>query len=336
MAKKPRQKTELTTRRPIERMLRIHEMIKGDRRPNRNVIASELEVSPKTVQRDIDFMRDSLRLPIEYDPLRYGYFYSEPVAQFPTVQITEGELVALFVAEKALSQYRGTPFEKPLHAAFSKLTSSLGDQITFSWSDLEGAVSFRHVGSTTGNLEVFEAVSKAVLRHEELEIDYHKLNAPRPETRRVHPYHLACVENQWYLFAFDLTRKEIRRFVLNRMQSVRAMGRTFTLPDGFSPKSLFGENFGIFSGDQPQEIRIRFRSSAAQLVRERSWHPSQKVTELEKGDLELSFRASSFPEIIRWVLSWGDLARVIEPVMLRDKVAQTARLIDRMYQSEWK
>jgi predicted DNA-binding transcriptional regulator YafY len=48
-------------------MLRIHELLSADRRPNCSVLAREFEVSVKTVQRDVDFMRDQLMLPIEYD-----------------------------------------------------------------------------------------------------------------------------------------------------------------------------------------------------------------------------------------------------------------------------
>ena len=67
----------------------------------------------KTVHRDMEFMRDRLGLPIEYDAARPGYYYTQEVSGFPSLQITEGELFALLVAEKALQQYRGTNFENP-------------------------------------------------------------------------------------------------------------------------------------------------------------------------------------------------------------------------------
>ena len=59
-------------------------------------------------------------LPIEYDGARHGYYYSQEVSAFPSLQISEGELFALLVAEKALQQYRGTSFEKPLVSALKK------------------------------------------------------------------------------------------------------------------------------------------------------------------------------------------------------------------------
>jgi len=65
--------------------------------PNCRKLANELEVSSKTVQRDLDFMRDRLGLPIAYGQLHFGFFYSEPVASFPNIEISEGELVALYI-----------------------------------------------------------------------------------------------------------------------------------------------------------------------------------------------------------------------------------------------
>ena len=61
----------------------IHARLKAARFPNCRKIAEELEVSPKTIQRDIDFMRYRLALPIEYDPLRFGFYYTEAVTSFP-------------------------------------------------------------------------------------------------------------------------------------------------------------------------------------------------------------------------------------------------------------
>ena len=59
------------------------------------------------------------------------------------MQITEGELFALVVAEKALQQYRGTSFEKPLLSAIKKMEQSLPDTISLNLADIEQTISFR-------------------------------------------------------------------------------------------------------------------------------------------------------------------------------------------------
>src|SRR6185437_9207065 len=92
--------SKLHSRPPLERMLRIHQSLQSGKFPNAARMAQELEVSTKSIRRDLEFMRDRLNLPIEFDRARNGFHYTQNVDAFPTMQITEGELFALVVAEK--------------------------------------------------------------------------------------------------------------------------------------------------------------------------------------------------------------------------------------------
>src|SRR5262249_61808827 len=91
----------LHSRPPLERMMRMHERLKAGRYPNCRKLAGELEVSTKTVQRDIDFMRYRLGLPIEYDTLHFCFYYTEPVSTFPNIRISEAQLVSAYIAQES-------------------------------------------------------------------------------------------------------------------------------------------------------------------------------------------------------------------------------------------
>ena len=69
--------------------MRVHQEIASGSYPNATTLARGMEVSTKSIQRDLEFMRDRLNLPLEYDGSRFGYHYTEPVSSFPTFQITE-------------------------------------------------------------------------------------------------------------------------------------------------------------------------------------------------------------------------------------------------------
>jgi predicted DNA-binding transcriptional regulator YafY len=319
------------SRAPLERMMRLHAALKAKRFPNCQKIAAELEVSAKTIQRDIDFMRYRLGLPIDYHPQEFGFFYTEPVTGFPSIEVSEGEITALLVAQKALAQYKGTPFERPLHSAFRKLTDGLKDRVSFSWHDLEDAISFRSAGASAADLELFETVSKGVLRCVELEFEYRKLNSAGYEMRRVRPYHLGCLENQWYLFAEDLERKQIRTFALPRMRKVKLTTKGFRRPADFSIAQILSGSFGVHSGGKKQRIRIEFDSFAARLVAERKWHESQRVREMTSGSIILELELGGLEEIERWVLSWGKHARVLAPKELATRIRDEAGAIVNLY-----
>lgn len=327
--------TEKLSRPPLERMLRIHEELRRGTLTNCTKLAASLEVSRKTVVRDIAFMRDRLDLPIEYDAQIQAYRYTHPVNAFPTVQVTEGELMALLVARRALEQYQGTPFHRQLELAFDKLTSGLKDRISFSPAEELRAVSFKNVGLGKTDLAAFNVLSGAVLRQFEVEFEYRKPGVGTGELRRVQPYHLSHRENLWYLIAMDTERQALRTFALPRMIKVKATLKRFARPEDFSPERFFASALGVLPGAGDHQVRIRFEAQAADRVRERVWHESQQVKELAGGAVELTMRLGALAEIERWVLGWGKFAEVLSPPELRESVSRTASaLVERYKQSE--
>ncbi len=317
----------LHSRPPLERMLKIHQAIKAGKYPNASALARELEVSTKSVHRDLEFMRDRLELPLEYDGSRFGYFYTEEVNAFPTLQITEGELLALVVAEKALQQYRGTSFEKPLLSAIKKMEQSLPDTISLSLFDIEQTISFRTRAEPILKLDIFDALAKATAARQQLELTYRKPAQRQTEQRLIDPYHLANINGEWFLFAFDHLRKDIRTFVPARIQALRRTGKTFVRPQKFSLEKRLRDSFGVRSGQGEFDVVIRFNERVADYIREKKWHDSQQRRELKNGGVELRFKLSSLQEVERWVLSWGGDARVIRPAQLAHSVRLAAAKI---------
>jgi proteasome accessory factor B len=152
-------------REAIERTFRIHELVAAGKFPNIQTLAVEFEISPKTVKRDFQFMRDRLDLPLEYDRQRHGFYYSKPVDKFPgSPKVTESELFALLVAHKAIEQYKGTPFYQPLLMAFAKLTCQLDKKERYTAESIQEALSFRPFGAEDTDVETFQIVTRARCR----------------------------------------------------------------------------------------------------------------------------------------------------------------------------
>jgi len=318
------------SRPPLERMMRIHHEIASGSYPNAATMARELEVSTKSIQRDIEFMRDRLNLPLEYDGSRFGYHYTEPVSSFPTFQITEGELVALMIAEKALEQYRGTNFEKPLVSALKKMASQLPETVSFNIAEWDQTISFRTSAEPILNLEIFDALAKATAARKQIRFDYRKPGQKKPESRVVDPYHLANINGEWFLFAFDHARKDIRTFVPPRISEIQPTGKTFARPAKFSLEKRLHDSFGVVSGQGEFEVVIRFDEFAAGYIREKRWHPSQQLRDSKDGSAELRMKLSSLAEVQRWVLSWGGHAKAVSPKELVTSVREAGQKIAEM------
>jgi proteasome accessory factor B len=327
---RPKKISEGTTRPPMERMWRIHQEVSAGGYPNCQGLSLDLEVSAKTVMRDVEFMRDRLGLPLDYDAVKHGFHYTAPVRDFPMMKVSQGEVAALLLAQKSLEQFRGTTFERPLAAAFRKLSHSLGGDMEIAWHELEQALSVRNSGTGLADMQVFDALAKAVMDGAEVEFAYHKLAGEKPERRTVHPYHLGCIENQWYLFAHDTDRGAVRTFALPRIRGVEKTGLKFRRPENFSLAKILEGSFAVFEGGHARKVRVRFTGVAARLVGERVWHASQQLAR-DKAGLVLEMRVGLSPDLRQWILGWGAEAEVLEPPELRRDLAAAAGKTARVY-----
>jgi predicted DNA-binding transcriptional regulator YafY len=312
-------------------MMRIHEELQDGQLTNCTKLAELLEVSTKTIARDLEFMGDRFGLPVEYDPKTYAWRYIYPVKNFPTVQVSEGELLALLVAQKALVQYRGTPYHDLLAQAFDKLSSGLRDKVSFSPAGSLASVSFHQFGLSKADLKIFERLSQAVMQGKEIEFVYLKPHAKAPETRRMQPYHLANRENAWYLLGHDRERGALRTFSIGRIQQVTVTTNRFAKPENFSPETYYAKSFGAFVGTGDHRVVVRFTAQAATRIRERFWHESQETVELADGRLELRLHLSSLDEFLKWIIGWADQAEVISPKELRSQIKAAATAVAELY-----
>ncbi|MEM9016656.1 MAG: WYL domain-containing transcriptional regulator [Verrucomicrobiota bacterium] len=324
----PKKKTRAEgTRRPLERVLRIHEQVSRGDFPNANRLAEELEVSRKTVLRDLAFMRDELDLPLVYDERKHGHHYSRPVQDFPFLETTADDLVGLILARNALLPMRGSAMEATLRDSFRRLQANLSDRVTIPWSEIDEAFSAKSMGITEQDLFVFERLAKAVLESRELRFGYQKLRDTAVSERRLQPYHLVEIDGGWYVIGHDLDREARRTFAVQRMTSVQLTKKKFVRAADFKLEDHFAGSFGIWAGDRDQgnhfEVCIRFTDFAARVVAERRWHPSQEITMVEADGsvIEMTLQLSALEDIARWILGFGSQAEVVGPPELRERLA---------------
>ena len=225
-----------------------------------------------------------------------------------------------------MQNYRGTVFEKRLSTAFRKIAESLPDAVSIHLNEWDEALSFRHTGESSVGIEVFDMVSQAAAKCRQIKIRYRKPNQ-KPETRVIDPYQLANINNEWYLYAFDHKRCEIRCFVPTRILSVEFTGKKFERPEGFSLDNYLADSFGVFKGDECYDVRVKFSRDVSPFIREKTWHPTQRIKECKDGSLVIEMRLSHLSDIRRWILGWGREAIVLAPEELRESVRSEAKVI---------
>lgn len=277
-------------------------------------------MSVRTLKRDIEFMKDSLAMPIEFDVRKNGYYFASPQPHFPRVPLTEKEIIGLFVAQKTIAQYQGTSLQPVLDAAFRKMTAQLDDSVRFSLGNLDEVLSIRPFAPGNAELETFEMLTKAVRERRAVRFMYRNRGETKSQQRQVHPYHIAYVDNRWCMFGFDVKRKGVRTFVLARLSEPGLTGTPFTVLKKFDLNDYLKGSLGLYKGREDYEVVIDFDAWAADDVRGRRWHSSQELTELGQGKLRIRLRLSSLEEVEKWVLGFGSHATVVGPGELRQRL----------------
>jgi proteasome accessory factor B len=306
------------------RLLFIDRELRKGRFPNCRALAEEWEVSPKTIQRDIDYLRDTLNAPIAYDPVRFGFAYTEPNFRLPAISISESDLFAVCVAEQALRAFRNTPLHARLLSVFNKIEDSLPDRISVHPAWLDSRVTVFAEAITTIRPEVWETIAIAMRENRQLEIRYAGVGRS-PGDRTVDPYHLVSHRGEWYVSAYCHRGKGVRTFAVSRIHRAAVGDAGFELPDAYDEQALTREQFGIRWDAKEYGATIRFDAWAAPYIRERTWHPGQALRALPDGGVEMRFRTRHLQEVRDWILSWGRHARPFKPKtlvrMVRDELA---------------
>lgn len=312
-------KSLLAPKRPqLYRCAIIHRAIKAGGYPNASRLSNDLGVHRRTIMRDLDYMRDSLGAPLEYCPRNRGYYYTEKDYSIDLLNLTEGELLSLFLGHNLLLKCRGTPYEKHITSAFGKICAllpdtialdfGLADQITFDLEPLRGKDQM-----VTAN---FAAISAAMRRKKSLKITHYAIARDDWRERIVDPYCLRYYQGGWYLIGFCHLRNDYRFFALDRIGEISRTNRDFQIHKDFDIEQFIRDSFQLYKGDEVQEIKVWFSPRQARWIREKQWHPTQELVEQPDGSIILAMAISGLVQAKSWILSFGSEARALAPPAL--------------------
>lgn len=310
------------TRPPLRRMLWTLQQLKAGRKVTAPLVAREFGCGLRTAYRDIDFLRDAWHTPMEFDRGQGSFRLTEPTAPLPPIELSEGELVALYFAEKVLEQYRGTPWERDLAAAFQKIQTLLPEQVRVLPDRIQSYLSLDLGPLPQGDAETFREVARGVTLRRSLAIRYRSLSSDATTERTVDPYRIFNLRGAWYLAAWDRRRRAVRDFALHRIRRARVLDESFTPAPGFSFKKYMADAFSIEKGGRLASVAIRFAPRQARWIRERPWHRSARVQERIDGGCVLRMRVRLTSELRRWVMQFGEEAEVLSPPSLRREIGK--------------
>lgn len=320
------------SRNIFERYIWFDNQTRTQRYPNAFKLAKHFEISAKTAQRDIDFMRDRLGCPLEYSSSLKGYHYTYDTFALPMLYLTAEELSALLMARSMLKDISEGAIGQEISLITDKINGVIKKHIG-NEKHVDEAMSFRFIEHAPAPAKILKAMLAACLRRRRVRFFYFSPSHNSSEKRMVDPYHLLNYMGTWHLIGYCHLRKALRDFNLIRMSDVEVLEDEFVIRSGFNISEYFNSSFGIYKGGESQDVTIRFTPERAPWVRGRVWHTSQIKTELADGSLEITFPVADFIEIKMEILRHGASVEVISPEELRALIIDEARNLCALYDS---
>ncbi len=294
-------------------------------------LAEEFQVTKRQVHRDLRQLEEA-----GYPLGQENGGWRLP-AGFKGLEITVSpyELMSLYLAKSHVAYLKGTLFLDDLEGIVQKVEAGLPDKVR---NHLERIVTVfaplqRPVRSYAGRKGILSALRTSLLRQRGIILHgYHKPGTEQPADYRVDPYGLVLYQYGLYVVGHSHQTNEIRIFAVERIQTIEVTEEMFEIPKNFSLEERFDRGFGLIDGER-QDVKIWISPEWAYYVKERTWHPTQKLQTQRDGSVILTMRCGGIDELTAWVLSLGPGAKVLSPQSLIDQVSSQLTAAAQSYRS---
>lgn len=313
-------------------------------------------LSDSSLRRDFRYMKNELGAPLAYDKKRHGWHYTKPF-KLPAEGFSDDEILYLELMKSLVNQNSNDDF---LYKAFYKLLNKIIPERQAEKEPLKQIQgdniqphgdSLRHAEFVSASIldrfyiaprpkqlidkGVVEKILEAIKNNYLLDFNYFSKWEPEERHRKIMPFQLVFDSGSMYLYAASSNPRVPgpRLYKLSKMHNVELIkSRTFELPANYRFRENFEEGrFGAFQYDEAYDFKLEFSGEARSTVRECVWSDNQIVEENQKeGTTVISFTSSQWIPIFRWLLSFGENARPLEPDWL---VEQWKESIEKMYKN---
>ena len=283
-------------------------------------------VSERTIRRDFDALTQA-GFPIDSERREGKAVFSLNRDVFRGVAaagFSLSELCALYLSRTVLSALTGGPFQESLASAFDKLYEALPASLWRFIDRLPDALGAKEQAARPKGAAASKSIDTlmgAILGRRRVRMRYHSFSSKAVKEYVVDPYRLAYAQGGLYLQAFVAEYGEIRTFAAQRIEHATALEESFS-PVADSPAGVFPHSLGAFSGT-PEDVEIEFNAVEAPYIREREWHPTQKLEDLPDGRVRLTLHVVVDWGLQAWVLGFGPAAAVLRPATLKSKIVRS-------------
>ncbi|CAN5176187.1 WYL domain-containing protein [soil metagenome] len=210
---------------PASRMLRLLSILQAQHWMSGPDLAARLEVSPRTLRRDVDRLR-GLGYPVHATTGAGGGYRLQAGTAMPPLLLDDEEAVAIAVGLRTAAGGTVAGMEESSLRALAKLEQVLPSRLRRRVNALQTYTVPLSASGPTVNADVLVAIVHACRDDEGLRFDYRSRDGIE-SGRHVEPHRLVSANQRWYLVAWDVDRDDWRTFRVDRLDRPRLTGFRF-------------------------------------------------------------------------------------------------------------
>jgi predicted DNA-binding transcriptional regulator YafY len=305
-----------------DRLISLLLLLQSRRRCTARTLAETLEVSERTIYRDVDAL-GAAGVPVYAERGSAGGILLADGYRRTLTHFNEDEIRALFVS--GASPLADLGLGNGLDRALEKLRGGLADVQRRAAEESRTRIHLdqRRWNQEEPSRELLTALRRAVWDDRRLRIRYEDRNR-KATTRTIEPLGLVSKAGVWYAIA--RTSGEMRSYRVERIRAIEELPERFERPQEFDLEVYWRESTRRFAQESRSETCVatmRVRADALERVTESYW--TAEIVSTGDGDALVRVTFPGNDAAVFQAIAWVDCAHVVEPAELRDLVVARAR-----------
>lgn len=297
------------------------------------------EITQRSLQRDLNELSGAFAIACDTRAKPYGWSWQKDAPSFDLPGLTATEALTLAMAEQHLQHLLPAPMLEQLRpyfrAAREKLDAEPAPRHSRRWLD-----KVRSIPATQPLLapviaaDVQDAVTDALLRERQLDIRYRRRGERTASDSRVHPLALVQRGPVLYLSCRFFDYEDIRMLPLHRIESAQVREEAARCPAHFSLDEQIERGEWAFGSGKKIKLVAIFHADHGEHLYETPLSKDQKIDALPDGRLRITATVADTPQLVWWLLGFGNGVEVINPKAVRSSMSKNANGMVKAYQSD--
>lgn len=249
-------------------------------------------VSTRTIQRDIETLRDKFGIEIVYDKDRQGYYVDHE------------------------NSVNVNTFYKFLE--YANTADLLSENIRKN-RDILNYMHFESQGSMKG-IHLLKDLMLAIQNLRKIHFGHRKFNRDQVKQFTMKPYGLKEYQGRWYLVGMIDRRNNYLKFGVDRIEFMEILPEKFEREPDFDINELFDDVIGLQADNEKQKVILQFDPEQGKYIKTLPWHKSQSIIEDNENGLTIELNIRPNFEFIQKILMQAKSVKILEPQWLADEI----------------